>query len=452
MLTEVDGERSRTTSTRSRCCTRTRARSGSSRSRDATARSARSPIKLGDPEAACPAVPRRDDQGQPERPGAALPARAAPVGTTVQSSIDDLKAALDVEPEFVEALNKRANLLFSAAARARRTRSGRRSSSRRRSPRWTNALDIDPRNAEALTLQANAETALGKGRPAKADALKAIRVDPTSPAANNALARANLALKKPQDAAGPARAALELNPYTNLTYYRTLAEVFKDLKRKTDCSATLNAIVPWLEGDEGQGAQDGGRADPEGSQGELRLGARLWHHPGDHVDQVPIAARLASSSRPRGGLLLVPGVGASRRTRRRPIKPNKNWVFLLSIVTLLGFLAFLGFVVAVLRARGDRAEPEVRDDGRRGRAGDGPIAAPAPAPVTAAVPAAAPAAPAAAAPAPAAPAAAARRAARRLPPPAPAAAPAAAPAEPAASRASIRTTFPTASTPSRADV
>jgi hypothetical protein len=173
--------------------------------------------------------------------------RAGAVGTTVQSSIDDLKAALDVEPEFVEALNKRANLLFSA-------RLGTKDKKRQEElitqalAAWTNALDIDPRNAEALTQQANAETAIGKGSAAKADALKAIRVDPTSPAANNALARANLVLKKPQDAAGPARAALELNPYTNLTYYRTLAEVFKDLKRKTDCSATLNAIVPWLEG------------------------------------------------------------------------------------------------------------------------------------------------------------------------------------------------------------
>jgi tetratricopeptide (TPR) repeat protein len=173
--------------------------------------------------------------------------RAGAIGTTIQSSIDDLKVALDVEPEFVEALNKRAFFLFSA-------RLGTKDKKRQQElitqalAAWTNALDIDPRNAEALTQQANAETALGKASAAKADALKAIRVDPTYPAANNALAKANLSLKKPQDAAGPARAALELNPYTNLTYYRTLAEVFKDLKRKTDCSATLNAIVPWLEG------------------------------------------------------------------------------------------------------------------------------------------------------------------------------------------------------------
>ena len=173
--------------------------------------------------------------------------RAGAVGTTVQSSIDDLKAALDVEPEFVEALNKRANLLVTARL-ATKDKKRQDELVTQAFAAWTNALDIDPRNAEALTQQANAETALNRASAAKADALKAIRVDPTSPAANNALARANLALKKPQDAAGPARAALELNPYTNLTYYRTLAEVFKDLKRKSDCAATLNAIVPWLEG------------------------------------------------------------------------------------------------------------------------------------------------------------------------------------------------------------
>jgi PDZ domain-containing protein len=173
--------------------------------------------------------------------------RAGSVGTTVQSSLDDLKVALDVEPEFVEALNKRANLLFNA-------RFGTKDKKRQQElitqalASWTNALDIDPRNAEALTSQSLAETAINKATAAKADALKAIRVDPTYPLANNALARANLGLKKPQDAAGPARAAIELNPYTNLTYYRTLAEVFKDLKRKSDCSETLNAIVPWLEG------------------------------------------------------------------------------------------------------------------------------------------------------------------------------------------------------------
>lgn len=173
--------------------------------------------------------------------------RAGQVGTKIQDGITDLDKALEAEPDFAEALNKRASIIFGA-------RLGTKDKKRQQElatealAGWNNALDIDPRNAEALTLQANAQTSLGKPTQGKADALKAIRVDPTLPSANNALARANLALKKPEDAAGPARAAVELNPYTNLTYYRTLAEIFKDLKRKADCAATLNAIVPWLEG------------------------------------------------------------------------------------------------------------------------------------------------------------------------------------------------------------
>jgi hypothetical protein len=173
--------------------------------------------------------------------------RAGSPGTTIQSSIDDLKAALDVQPEFVDAISKRANILFGARL-ATKDKKRQQELITQALASWTNALDIDPRNAEALAAQANAETAIGKPAAAKADALKAIRVDPTLPAANHALARASLALEKPQDAAGPARAALELNPYNNLNYYRTLAEVFKDLKRKSDCAVTLNAIVPWLEG------------------------------------------------------------------------------------------------------------------------------------------------------------------------------------------------------------
>jgi tetratricopeptide (TPR) repeat protein len=173
--------------------------------------------------------------------------RAGSVGTTVQAGINDLDKALSVAPDFAEAMNKRSSILFSARLGAKEKKRQQELANDALAG-WNNALDIDPRNAEALTLQANAQTALGKPSQAKADALKAIRIDPTLPSANNALARAHLALKKPEDAAGPARAAIELNPYTNLTYYRTLAEVFKDLKRKADCSATLNAIVPWLEG------------------------------------------------------------------------------------------------------------------------------------------------------------------------------------------------------------
>ena len=173
--------------------------------------------------------------------------RAISSGSTTEQRLDDLAVALETQPEFVDALAKRAEYLFRLRL-ATNDKKRQDDFTKQGLAAWTNALDIDPRDAEVLAQQANALSALGRGSAAKADALKAIRVDPTLAAANHALARANLVLKKPQDAAGPARAAVELNPYNNLNYYRTLAEVFRALKRKSDCAATLNAIVPRLEG------------------------------------------------------------------------------------------------------------------------------------------------------------------------------------------------------------
>lgn len=173
--------------------------------------------------------------------------RALSSGSTVKNSIDDLKVALEEEPSFVEALSLQGNIYFNQRTLVKKKEDqvqiiGRALAS------WANALDIDPKHAETLTLESMGQAALGKFDQAKATAEKAIKIDGTFPTANHALARAFLALKKPGDAAGPARAAVELNPYTNLNYYRTLAEVFKALKRKDDCSKTLLSIVPHLEG------------------------------------------------------------------------------------------------------------------------------------------------------------------------------------------------------------
>jgi hypothetical protein len=173
--------------------------------------------------------------------------RAETSGGTVADALADLNKALEREPQFVEAMASKANIIFNQ----RLTTKDKKKQDEFAADAiagWTNALDIDPQNAFALALQANAKTTLGQASAGKVDATKALRVDGTIASANHALARANLALKKPQDAAGPARAALELNPYSNLTYYRTLAETFKSLKRKSDCAATLTAVVPYLEG------------------------------------------------------------------------------------------------------------------------------------------------------------------------------------------------------------
>jgi hypothetical protein len=124
-------------------------------------------------------------------------------------------------------------------------------------------------------------------------------------------------------------------------------------------------------------------------------------------------------------------VVAWAQTPSEEIKPNMNWVFLLSIVTALGFLLFLGFVAVyyafavVARQRRFATTAVVMAPATA------PVAAPAPAPVAAApaAPAAAPAAPAPAAapaaPAPTAAPAAPAESAPAAPAPAPAAAPAA---------------------------
>lgn len=165
---------------------------------------------------------------------------------TVQDNLADLRAALNKEPRFVEALMRQGAILFQQSLR-QKDKDARTQLAGQALAAYTNALDVDPRHAQTLTLEAEAQLALGKAQVGKSDADRAVKIDGSLARANHALARAHLALKKPQDAAGPARAALESNPFNNLLYYRTLAEVFNQLKRKEDCSKTLLAIVPWLE-------------------------------------------------------------------------------------------------------------------------------------------------------------------------------------------------------------
>lgn len=173
--------------------------------------------------------------------------RALVAGGSDKENLADLKAALRQAPNFVEALSLQGNYVFNARNATKDAKKkvaiiGEALAS------WATALDIDPKHAETLALQSAGQHALGKFDQARIDAEKAVKIDPSFAAANHALARAELGLKKPQNAAGPARAAVEANPFTNLNYYRTLAQVFRELKRSDDCKATLSAIVPHLEG------------------------------------------------------------------------------------------------------------------------------------------------------------------------------------------------------------
>jgi len=175
-------------------------------------------------------------------------------GKGFDANLNDFRKALAQEPRFVEALVQQGSLMFNQRRREKDSKKRSELAARALSS-WRNALDLDPRNAEALALQAVARTALGFASAARADALRAVQAAPSLPVANYSLAVANLSLKKPADSAGPARAAIEGNPFSNLTYYRTLARAFKGLKRKEDCQQTLLAIIPWLEGTKAKALQ-----------------------------------------------------------------------------------------------------------------------------------------------------------------------------------------------------
>lgn len=166
---------------------------------------------------------------------------------TFKNRLADINAALRQDATFVEALTRKGNLMV-LASRAAKEQKDKQMFAGQALANFANALDIIPRHAETLTSQSEAEAMLGRASQAKATATKAVNVDGTYAKANAALARAELALKKPVNAVGPARAAVELVPVGNLDYYRLLAGVFKDLKRKADCQQTLSAIVPWLKG------------------------------------------------------------------------------------------------------------------------------------------------------------------------------------------------------------
>ena len=166
----------------------------------------------------------------------------------------------------------------------------------------------------------------GEGRRAEGDPRSTRRRRP----ANNALARANLALKKPQDAAGPARAALELNPYTNLT-------LLPDARRGLQGPEAQDRLRGDAERDRSvarghEGARRS-KTEAEQLQKEVQGGLRL----GLDYGIIPVTMstkwkrlRRASSRAAVVAAMLVAGLVAYAQDPTKAIKPNKNWVFLLS--------------------------------------------------------------------------------------------------------------------------
>lgn len=169
--------------------------------------------------------------------------RAQSAGGTFEKNLADAEKAIDLEPDFVEAMTLRASLLWdrrladrdNALKLANDALAG-----------WKGALDIDPENVTTLSVRSSALTALGRGKQAQRDAEEALSIDDSHPHSYYALALALTRLKENDRALAAARAAVELNPY-NVIYFRGLARAFVNTDRKRECGQTADAMAAFLE-------------------------------------------------------------------------------------------------------------------------------------------------------------------------------------------------------------
>jgi len=172
------------------------------------------------------------------------------VGGSDQQRVDDLTEALKTTPDFVDALQLRASLVWAASFNQKDAKI-RRQMQVQALAGWQNALSIDPRNSTTLAVKSIAETDLGTPKGGEADATRALHIDGSQPLALFALSRARLARNHAAEALGPASGAVQLQQY-NLDYWKNLAAIFVKLNRKSDCTKTADAFTPYLRARNGQ--------------------------------------------------------------------------------------------------------------------------------------------------------------------------------------------------------
>jgi len=178
--------------------------------------------------------------------------RAYVGGSDIQR-LTDLANALKDQPNFVDALQLRASLLWAASFNQKDT-TKRRQIQTEALAGWKTALDLDPRNATTYAVRSIAETDLGTARSGEGDAMRALNIDGSQPLALFALSRARAAENHNAEALGPASGAVELQPY-NLDYWKNLASLFVKAKRKDDCVKTADAFAPYLRARQGAAFQ-----------------------------------------------------------------------------------------------------------------------------------------------------------------------------------------------------
>jgi len=166
------------------------------------------------------------------------------VGGSDAQRVTDLQNALKANPQFVDALQLKASLLW-AASFNQKDANKRRDLQTQALAGWRSALDIDPRNSTTLAVRSIAETDLGTPKTGEGDAIRALNIDGSQPLALFALARARAAENHLAEALGPASGAVELQPF-NLDYWKNLASLFVKNKRKPDCVKTADAFAPYL--------------------------------------------------------------------------------------------------------------------------------------------------------------------------------------------------------------
>lgn len=173
-----------------------------------------------------------------------------------------LQRAIDLRPEFIEAIEVRASLRWSRARamRGEEDPEAERTAEELREQAmadWDVALRLDPQNPTTLAHRARALAERGKAASALEDARKAVAADETFPEAQYALGLAEFADREHRSALGPARRAIDLNPY-RLEYYELLARAFMRLDRQEDAEATIQAVIELVE-------------DPEQREALLRI-------------------------------------------------------------------------------------------------------------------------------------------------------------------------------------
>jgi hypothetical protein len=183
--------------------------------------------------------------------------RAQSLGGSVDENLEDLNRAIELDARFVEAMSERASIRW--VQRLRRSKEDARRIATDALAGWENALDLEPRNALLISIRAAALVDIGQNEQGKREVEKSLAIDPSQAQALFTLARAEFNLKRPQEALGPARGAVELNPYSNLFYWRLLERIFLGLKRKDDCVKTAAAVTPYVRA-LGSGAADEAKA------------------------------------------------------------------------------------------------------------------------------------------------------------------------------------------------